>query len=165
MNNAGRNGTYRGARNTMPGYTYAQNARRRTVKGVDITRNYQRKRNNRYWLPDDVYRRALAHVRAYPELCRRRDDIIFSSPSGEGPRAGGVGDPTASKAMQLDRIEDDIAAVDRALSKIPKEYRQGLVDNLAFGKPMYALQGACVETWSRWRGCLLWQLARNMRWI
>lgn len=148
----------------MPAYTYARRVRRRS-KEAGITRNYQRKKNNRYWLPDDVYRRALAHVRAYPDLCRRRDEILFASPSGDGPHGSGVGDPTASKAMQLARIDDDIAAVDKALNRVPGEYRQGLIDNLAFGKPMYALSGACVETWSRWRGCMLWQLARNMRWI
>lgn len=162
---AGGVGTYRGTRGTTPEYTYARSVRRRTGEEADITRNYQRKKNNRYWLPDDVYRRVVAHVRAYPALCRRRDEILFASPSGEGPSGGGIGDPTASKAMQLARIDDDIAAVDRALSKIPREYRQGLVDNVAFGKPMYTLPGACVETWSRWRGCFLWHVARVMRWI
>ena len=128
-------------------------------------RDYQRTRNNSFWLPDDIYRRALAHVRAYPELCRRRDEIIFSSNSWDGARRRGVGKPTEAKAMRLDRISDDIGAVDRALSKIPREYRQGLIDNIAFGKPMHALPGACVETWSRWRARLLWQLAKNMKWI
>jgi hypothetical protein len=155
---------YRGRRNTTQGCTYARNARRRTQE-VDTTRNYQRKLNNRYWLPDDVYRRAVAHVRAYPDMCRRRDEVLFSSPGGDGPRGGGVGDPTATKALQLARIEDDIAAVDRALEKIPRDYRQGLIDNLAFGKPMYTLPGACVETWSRWRGAFLYHIARIMHWI
>lgn len=166
--NAGGRGMYHNTRSFTRGGMSVRTAQtkteRRKREGCK-TRNYQRKRNNNYWLPDDVYRRALAHVRAYPQLCARRDEIIFSSPAGDGPHGSGVGNPTESKALQLDRIEDDIAAVDRALSKVPPEYRQGLIDNIAFNRPMYALPGACVDTWSRWRSVLLWSLSRNMRWI
>lgn len=163
--NAARRGTYRSVHSTTQACTYARTVTRTTEKREgDITKDYQPKKNG-YYLPDDVYRRALAHIRAYPAMCRRRDEIIRESPSGDAPGRSGVGRPTESKAIRLSALYDDVAAVEKALDKIPREYRQGIMDNLIARVPMCRIDGASEATWKRWRARLLWQLARNMRWI
>ena len=121
-------------------------------------RDYQRIKNNQYGRPADVYRRALAHVRAYPHLCTRRREMLFA-------QQGAKWDPTPDKAIRLAQLGADIAVVEQALNHIPKEYRKGLMDNILQDQPMHHLSGACVETWSRWRRVLLWRVAKQMHWI
>ena len=106
-------------------------------------RDYQAKSGHR--LPEHVYRRALALVRAYPEMAKEA-------------------------AGEQDKIRDltlrhELAAVERALDAVPEEYRDGIWDNLQDGVPMDRLDYAARSTWSRWRGQFLWCVARNMHWI
>lgn len=126
-------------------------------------RDYQAKKRNPYYLEHTLYRRVLALVRDYPRMVQMRESIIYESPEGAG--GGRVpGKPTESKALRMATLSDDIRAIERALDKIPREYRQGVMDNVLCDRRMDDLPGA-RSTWSRWRGRFLWHVAKNMRWL
>lgn len=128
-------------------------------------RDYQQKSTrNPYYLPHTVYRRALALVRDYPRMCRTREEIILSSSEGRGGGSG-PGRPTEVKALKIASIDDDIRAVERALAKVPQEYRQGILDNILYGIPQDRLPNAARRTWSTWRARFLYQLAHAKRWL
>ncbi len=103
-------------------------------------------------------------VRDYPRLVREREDMIYESPDGTGGGRSGVGRPTENKALRIATMDDDIRAIERALEKLPREYRQGVLDNVLYGRRMDDLSGA-RSTWSRWRGRFLWHVAKFSRWI
>ncbi len=125
-------------------------------------RDYQPRRNP-YYLEHTLYRRVLALVRDYPRMVKLREAIIYESPCGSGGK-GGPGRPTESKALRMAVLDDDIRAVERAAERIPREYRQGVLDNLLLGRRMDDLPGA-RSTWSRWRGRFLWYVAKNRHWL
>lgn len=119
-------------------------------------------KNNPWYLEHTVYRRALALVRDYPRMLAARNAIILSTPEGRG--GNGPGRPTEQKALRIAAIDDDIHVVEKALGKIPQVFRQGVLDNVIYGKRMDDLPGA-RSTWSRWRARLLWHVARGKKWI
>ncbi len=140
--------------------------RARTIHAAPVydgMRDYQPKKQNQYYLPHTLYRRVLALVRDYPRMTRAREDMIYESPENAGSR-NSMGRPTENKALRIEALSDDIRAIERALDKIPREYRQGVLDNVLYGRRMDDLPGA-RSTWSRWRGRFLWHVAKNMRWI
>lgn len=111
-----------------------------------MARDYQAKVNG-CWLPEHVYRRALALVRAYPEMAREAE-----------------GKDRRDKIQNI-TLRHELDAVERALDEIPTEYQNGVWDNLLERVPMDRLDYAARSTWSRWRGRFLWAVARNMHWI
>ena len=127
-------------------------------------RDYQRIRNNPYYLEHTVYRRALALVRDYPRMLQAREAIILESPDGQSGHGHSIGRPTETKALRIEALDDDIRIVDRALSRIPEAFRQGVLDNIIYGKRREDLPGA-GSTWSRWRGRLLYFVAKGKKWI
>ena len=128
-------------------------------------RDYQPKYKNPYYLEHTVYRRALALVRDYPRLIQAREETIWQAAAAmPGGGRSLPGKPTEAKALRIGVMEDDIRIVERALKKIPKEFRQGVLDNVLFGKRIEDLPGA-RSTWSRWRGRLLWGVAKGKQWI
>ena len=90
-------------------------------------RDYQPKKQNPYHLPHTLYRRVLALVRDYPRMVQVREAIIYESPENAGGRSS-MGRPTENKALRIETLSDDIRAIERALDKIPREYRQGVLD-------------------------------------
>ena len=127
-------------------------------------RDYQPKKQNQYYLPHTLYRRVLALVRDYPRMTRAREDMIYESPENAGGR-NSMGRPTENKALRIETLSDDIRAIERALDKLPREYRQGVLDNVLCGVKREHLMNAGEATWQRWRGRFLWHVAKNMRWI
>ena len=127
-------------------------------------RDYQPKKQNPYYLPHTLYRRVLALVRDYPRMIQEREIIVYESPENAGGK-NGPGRPTEGKALRIATLSDDICAVERALEKLPHEYRQGVLDNVVFGVKREFLINAGEATWQRWRGRFFWHVAKNMRWI
>ena len=126
-------------------------------------RNYQRTRNNPYYLPHNVYMQALYMVRDYGRLCETRQEIITAVPA-PGPRVeSGPGDPTARKAALIESISERIYAIEGALSSIPAEYRTNIMNHIQGGG--VDLTAISEATWRRWRARLLYYVAQRMRWI
>ena len=114
-------------------------------------------------LPPTVYKRVLALIRDYPRLCSIRDGIFYDSPAGE--KTKGPARPTERRAIRLAAINDDLKAVEKALDKIPEEYRRGVMDNIIFYRRLCDLTGASERTWQKYRALMMLYVAQNKRWI
>lgn len=134
-------------------------------------KDYQHKRNNKYWMETPKYRMALAYVRQYPRLCRLRDEILNGLHPIPSERFGGhkgtPSDPTAHMAISLAKIDECISVVDKALNMLPDAAcRQAVMDNILYGFNRDAagvrnkMDGSTVQ---RWRARFLWEIARIAR--
>lgn len=124
-------------------------------------RNYQRKTNNPYYLPHNVYMQTLYLVRDYDRLRGEVLDIIYAGVTPDGfPRGPGVGNPTESKATKIENAETKIRAIETALLSIEPEYRKGVLDNVCYGSP-YPID-ASYETYGRKRRKFLYAVAQQM---
>lgn len=123
-------------------------------------RNYQRKKNNPYKLPHNLYMRMLYLVRDYERIKSERSDILYNSPALDGQPHSGLGNPTETKGIKLAMLDTECSAVEKALSNIPQEYRKGIMDNICYGSP-YPID-ADPETYGRWRRRFLYHIAKNI---
>lgn len=126
-----------------------------------MPRDYQPHKNNPYHLPWTLYRYVLMMVRDYDRLTESVDDLILSSPDPESPRrGGGYGDPTARTAMRIERMQDQIRAIDNALKRIPEEYRKGVFDWTRYRTPYPPDAGEA--TYRRHKQRFLYFVAQNL---
>lgn len=126
-------------------------------------RNYQRKRNNPYRLPDDLYKRMKYLIRDCRRMKKERSDILFSSPSSDGTPHSGIGNPTEHKALKLVVIDRECEAYDRALKVVPEEYRKGVLDSICRDAP-YPYD-AHRNTYWYWKSKLVYTLAEILHYI
>ena len=125
-------------------------------------RDYQPHKNNPYWLEPTIYRRVLAVVRDYDRMVRDYNEIIHETAAGDGqPGSNTPGDPVARKAERMDRLWEDIRAVEIALIQIPPEYRDGVLRNIRYGGWPEDVP-AHRNTWSKWRRRLLFLVAEKL---
>ncbi len=123
-------------------------------------RDYQRKKNNPYKLPHNLYMRMLYLVRDYERIKSQRADILHSSPAYDGQPHIGLGNPTETKGIKLAMLDAECLAVEKAIENIPPEYRKGVLDNICYGAS-YPIT-ADYETYGRWRRRLLYYTAKNL---
>ncbi len=126
-------------------------------------RDYQRKKNNPYRLPHNLYMRVLYLVRDYERLQAIRREILLESPSPDGTPHSGIGSPTEGKALRMYAIGQECDAVERALAAVPAEYRRGILANICRRAPYPSDAGS--ETYGRWRRKFLYQVAKNLHLI
>lgn len=102
-------------------------------------------------LPKDVYMTTLHMIRGYYRRKENLQDIIDESPDPNQPHVSGgmPGSPTESKALQRERDRDIVAAIDRALSCIPQEYRHGVWQKVMYNAPYP--HDANVKTYSKYK--------------
>lgn len=124
-------------------------------------REYQRKRNNPYRLPHNLYMRALYMIRDYDRIKADRQDVFFASPASDGqPRGNSITSTTENKAVRLARLSEECEAVERALNHIPTEYRKGVFDNICYGSSYPS--AADYSTYARWRQRFIYWVAAHM---
>lgn len=106
---------------------------------------------------------ALRIARQYPELLRRREEILHGTPAaGPGGGHGTHRDPTAVRGIAYAQIEERITAIEKALERIPAYYRAGVLDNVLFriGRERLEARGhAGSATWQRQRERFLFYVA------
>lgn len=125
-------------------------------------RDYQRKRNNPYYLPKTLYHRVIAVIRDYDRQCEEIDNVLYGTADHDGVTvAGGMpGKPTESAALRLAQYENDTEAVEQALIQIPEEYRKEVFDNIRVGERFP--NTAHRSTWFRWKRKFVWYVAENL---
>ena len=128
-------------------------------------RDYQRKKNNPYYLPKTLYRRVLAVIRDYDRQREEINDVLFGTADRDGIAvAGGIpGKPTENAAVRLAQYENDTEAVEQALVHIPEEYRKAVFDNIRYGERFP--DTAAYSTWFRWKQRMAWFVAKNLNLI
>lgn len=116
---------------------------------------YNRKK---YRLPKEVYMKTLWHIRDYPRLKEECEALFGGAPLMDGqPKGNTPGDPTGQIAVKYAELSDGIRAVEESLREIPKEYRQGVLDNivLRIRYPDYAHE----NTWRYYRQRFIYGVA------
>lgn len=128
-------------------------------------REYIPKREFPYKLPHNVYFQALYAVRDYDRLSSEYKELLHASAGSDGqPRGSTPGDPTGKLAARRAELSDKLTAVDRALCTIPKEYREGVANNVRYGAG-YPMDQAGIATWSRYRRKFLYHVAIYRRFL
>ena len=124
--------------------------------------DYQRKKNNPYFLPKTLYRRVLSVIRDYDRVKSEVDNILFGSPERDNGAAGGrIGKPTEAAAIRLAQYESDLDAVNKALDRIPPEYQKAVFSNVAYGERFPSI--AHYNTWLKWRQRFIYYCAQNLK--
>lgn len=94
-------------------------------------RDYQPHKSNPYWLPKTLYRRVLVTVRDYDRMVEEYREIAHETASSDGgARSSRPGDPVERKVERMDRLWQDIRAIEMALIRVPAEYRQGVLEKV-----------------------------------
>lgn len=123
-------------------------------------RDYIPQKQDKYWLPANVYRQAKYAVRDYDRLKAEYNDLLLPSVTGEGGHGSSPGNPTENSAMRRAQLSDRLTAIDRAVAQIPEEYRRGLLDNVMYGAACPYI--AAPRTWATWRRRLLYYVAKYL---
>lgn len=127
-------------------------------------RDYQRNKNNKYILPTSVYHQTLWVIRDYYRMKEEAEAILHESPgpSDGMPRStNNISDPNASKAIRRERLIDKVTAIDKALTCLPPEYRQGVWQNIMYYAPMPMDAGRA--TYGRWKSRFVWEVANTLK--
>lgn len=113
----------------------------------------------------DLRGRALHFAKGYDRLRREADEMIQQAPVMDGqPRGTKTGDPVAAAAIRRERITHEIGIIEGALLDIEPEYRDGIIENVCRGVPMWRLDGATERTWSRKRRVFLAGIVERAGW-
>lgn len=113
----------------------------------------------------DLRGRALHFAKSYDRLRREADEMIQQAPVMDGqPRGTKTGDPVAAAAIRRERITHEIGIIEGALLDIEPEYRDGIIENVCRGVPMWRLNGATERTWSRKRRVFLAGIVERAGW-
>lgn len=124
--------------------------------------DYQRKKNNKYFLPKTLYRRVLAVIRDYDRVKGEVDNILFGTPDKDIVSFGGIpGKPTEEAAIRLAQYENDLEAIDKALELIPQEYKKAVFRNIVYGERFPDV--AHYNTWLKWRQRFIYYCAQNLK--
>ena len=114
----------------------------------------------------DLRGRALHFAKGYDRLRREADEMIDQAPVMDGqPRGTKTGDPVAAAAIRRERITHEIGIIEGALLDIEPEYRDGIIENVCRGVPMWRLDGATERTWSRKRRVFLAGIVERAGWV
>lgn len=131
----------------------------RTGKGLIATREY-RIGLDQYGISKWAYEELRAFCRQYPEKKRKADELLgirshdHTEQSGDGraalPRGGGVGDPTASAAIQRERYMRDIDLIDSAAAETEGgRWARALIKSACYGIPYDQISKAIMPTSNR----------------
>lgn len=128
--------------------------------------DYQRTKNNRYYLPTPIYHQTIWFIRSYYYLCNEADDVLLESPSREeGMPPGGniVPKEVEQKAANREEYLRKIRIIEESLTVVPEEYRKGVWDNIHLkkGYPIYADR----HTYGRWKAAYIYAVASKMGFI
>ena len=116
-------------------------------------KDYQRQKGNRYILPRTLYHQTVWQIRDYYRLKEQADAILEESPpppDGQ-PHGTSIGDQVAVKAIRL---------IEKEKQMIPKEYRDGVWNNILFGTAYP--DDADRSTYGRYKSKFVYSVARGL---
>ena len=129
---------------------------------------YQRKKNNPYRLPDDLYMRIVYIIRGYDRRKEEYHTLLRDLPATHGiaiQSNSNTSDPTARKAIKLAIISDELEAVEQSVFLIPAEYRDGVFRNIAHGRGTWYPRNADASTYRRWKQKYIFFVAKRLKLI
>lgn len=128
----------------------------------------QLKRLPSYVLPEAVYRQALWAVKDLPrmkEKLQELEEVLDSMPQAYSGMPHGSGgrpaDITALRAGEIAGLSVRIRAIEDSLMTLPEQYRDSILDKLAYGVPYPDY--VHMNTWKKWQQVYLYQVAMSLR--
>lgn len=128
----------------------------------------QLKRLPSYVLPEAVYRQALWAVKDLPrmkEKLQELEEVLDSMPQAYSGMPHGSGgrptDITALRAGEIAGLSVRIRAIEDSLMTVPEQYRDSILDKLAYGVPYPDY--VHMNTWKKWQQVYLYQVAMSLR--
>ncbi|MBK5254332.1 MAG: hypothetical protein JJE03_07760 [Peptostreptococcaceae bacterium] len=127
-----------------------------------MMRDYQRQKGNKYLLPRTLYHQTIWQIREYYRLKSQVDAILEESPSPPDgqPHGTGIGDEVACKVIRRENKMSVIKVIEKEKNAIPKEYRDGVWDNIQFGAP-YPMD-ADRTTYGRYKSRFVYNIAKGL---
>lgn len=116
----------------------------------------------RYRLPRAVYYQCIWIVKDIERLKRlaraadtgcREDELVFFE----------VDEDAVNDREVLRQARHRLECIRKALRKVPKEFRRGTLDSIVYNVPFKDM--AHENTWRRWRGVFIRELAANLKLI
>lgn len=115
------------------------------------------------YLQKNVYMQTLWFIRRYWDMLEEYQDILDASPNPNGVRGTGISNPTAMKQERLEKLHDDIKAIEEAIKILPEEYRFGVL--LSIIKRNQYPDNASIRTYNRWKRRFVYAVAINKGFI
>ncbi len=127
-----------------------------------MSKEYKNKNSK---LSHSVYMQTVYFIRGHDDRKAEYLKVLHSQPPPPDgiPKNIKKGDPTADKAIKISRLSAAIIAVENALQVIPEEYREGVYQSIAYGKPTPGY--AHRTTWSRHRASFVEAVAHKMSFV
>lgn len=115
----------------------------------------------KYKLAHDDYIATKRIVANYSNILDEYNSILHASASNDGqPHGSGISDTTGQKAVKLAELSSKIIAVNRAIEKLPYEYRKPIFEHIAYKKP-YELY-VSRSTIRRWQYRFIYYVYRGI---
>ena len=131
---------------------------------MNTMRDYQRQKNNKYILPRDEWHRTLWTIRGYYRIKEEAEAVITGSGQSDGMTRGtDISDPTAKKAINLERDLAIINLIETEKSLMPEPYQTAVWNNIQHGMPYPLDAGAVRETFSRWKSKYVFRIAEGLK--
>ena len=106
--------------------------------------------NRQYLLPKEIYHQTQWLIRSYPWKKAAYEAAIGKAVVMDGqPKGSGTSDPTVRDTEERLKYHDDVTAVEKALEKLPREYRSGIFNAVVYRSSYPDYAG--IATWKRWR--------------
>lgn len=128
-----------------------------------MSRDYQRKINNRYKLPRAIYHQTLWIIRDYERIKRQLENILNCSNSNSDINSyiqtNHVGNPVLNEVIKRDKYFNYVKIIEESLNVIPTEYQKGVWDNVTKYKA-YPLD-ADRSTYGRYKSKFIHEVAER----
>ena len=128
-----------------------------------MSRDYQRKINNRYKLPKAIYHQTLWIIRDYERIKKELENSLTCSDSGSDInffiKTNYVGNPVLNKVIKRDRYVNYVTIIEKSLDVIPTEYQKGVWNNITKYKA-YPLD-ADRSTYGRYKSKFIREVAER----
>lgn len=128
-----------------------------------MSRDYQRKINNRYKLPRAIYHQTLWIIRDYERIKRQLENILSCSNSNSDINSyiqtNHVGNPVLNEVIKRDKYFNYVKIIEESLNVIPTEYQKGVWDNVTKYKA-YPLD-ADRSTYGRYKSKFIHEVAER----
>ncbi len=128
-------------------------------------RDYQRRKNNKYYLPKSVYHRTLWVIRDYERMKEEAESLVeISGVNTDGmPRGNEASDQVSRMVIKRCDLLKDVKVIDMALELIPEEYRAGVWNNIQYNKSYPTYAGA--RTFARYKSTFIHSVAKGLNYI
>ena len=132
-----------------------------------MSRDYQRQKNTKYLLPSTVYHKTLWTIRDYYRAKETLNALADTSAGiaydKDKVQTSGNPDTVFNAAIKYGEAKKPVDCIEKARANMPREYRQGVWDNILFGSRFP--NNADRSTYGRIKSKFIYDVAEIMGYI